>query len=214
LTLLSFTGFILLQMIAIAYLTKKDITSVPRYSFVYYPGFCALLAASLSTNQRLKFFRFKTQNSQILIFTFIGFISSIFVVYDLVFQKPFQPDIVAQHLNLDPSSPVMLVSTYSNYQDAVLGVSIASALEQLRSQNSQPDNFVALSPEPNLDAVWKKISQLPITVESPLNLWVVGRGMRRQSFPQQLLLSNKTVCQLDPQNHYRIGVRHQLYRCK
>ncbi|BAY40411.1 hypothetical protein NIES2111_47940 [Nostoc sp. NIES-2111] len=214
LTLLSFTGFILLQMIAIAYLTKKDITSVPRYSFVYYPGFCALLAASLSTNQNSRSFSFKAQNLPILLFTFIGFISSIFVVYNLAFQKPFQPDIVAQHLNLDPSSPVILVSTYSNYQDAVLGVSIASALEQLRSQNSQPDNFVALSPEPNLDAVWKKISQLPITVKYPLNLWVVGRGMRRQSFPQQLLLSNKTVCQLDPQNHYRIGVRHQLYRCE
>ncbi|BCL35629.1 hypothetical protein NSMS1_20760 [Nostoc sp. MS1] len=214
LTLLSFTGFILLEMIAIAYLTKKDITSVPRYSFVYYPGFCALLAASLSTNQNSRSFNFKIQNSQVLIFTFVGFLSSIFVVYNLVFQKPFQPDRIAQNLNLEPSSPVMLVSIYSNYQDAVLGVSIASALEQIRSQNSQPDNFVALSPDPNLDAIWKKISQLPMTVKSPRNLWVVGRGMRRQSFPQQLLLSNQTVCQLDPQQHYRIGVRHQLYRCE
>lgn len=219
LTLVSFTGFIILQIIAIAYLTNKDITSVPRYSFVYYPGFCALLAASLSTNQSLKFIQVSTknlkiQNLSILIFIFIGLLSSIFVVYNLAFQKPFQPDRVAQNLNLDPSSPVMLVTVYSNYQDAVLGVSIASALQQLRNQNYQPDIFAALSPNPDLSAVWKKISQLPITMKSPLNLWIVGRGMKRQSFPQQLLLSNQTVCQLDPQQHYRIGVRHQLYRCE
>ncbi|MBD2500714.1 glycosyltransferase family 39 protein [Anabaena azotica] len=219
LTLLSFTGCILLQIIVIAYLTNKDITSVPRYSFVYYPGFCALLAASLSVNRRYKFIpiitkNFKSQNLSILIFIFVGLLSSIFVVHNLVFQKPFQPDRVAQNLNLDPSSPVILVTTYSNYQDAVLGISIASALEQVRSQNSQPDNFVALSPDPDLSAVWKKISQLPISVKSPLNLWIVGRGMRRQSFPQQLLLSNQTICQLDPKHHYRIGIRHQLYRCE
>jgi len=218
LTLLIFTGCILLQIIAIAYFTNKDITSVPRYSFIYYPGFCALLAASLSTSRNSQFIsvitkNFPSQNLSILIFIFVGFLSSIFVIYNLAFQKPFQPDTVAQHLNLDPSSPVILVTTYSNYQDAVLAISVASALEQIRSQNSQPDNFVALSPNPDLGAVWKKISQLPITIKSPLNLWVVGRGMKRQSFPQQLLLSNQTVCQLDPQQHYRIGVRHQLYRC-
>jgi uncharacterized membrane protein len=213
LTLLSFTGLILLQLIAITYLTNKDITSVPRYSFIYYPGFCALLAASLSTNQSLNFFNFKTQHPPVLIFIFVGFLSSVFVVYNLAFQKPFQPDTVAQHLNLDPSSPVMLVTTYSNYQDAVLGVSVASALAQIRSQNPHPDNFAALSPNPDLSVVWQKISQLPISVRSPLNLWIVGRGMKRESFPQQLQLSNQTVCQLDPQQHYRIGVRHQLYRC-
>ena len=48
LTLLSFTFWVLVEFFAIAYLLGKDLTAVPRYDFVYYPGICALLGASLS----------------------------------------------------------------------------------------------------------------------------------------------------------------------
>ncbi|QSJ18297.1 glycosyltransferase family 39 protein [Nostoc sp. UHCC 0702] len=123
LTLLSFTIFVLLQFFAIVYLLGKDITVVPRYSFVYYPSFCALLAASISKSHQSSFK-----------FILIGFISSIFVASNLVFQKPFQPEQVAQNMNLEPSVPLTLVVAYSSYQDVALGLSFALALEQLRSQ--------------------------------------------------------------------------------
>ena len=51
LALFSFTVCVVLEYLAIAYLLGKDLTSVPRYNFVYYPGVCALLGASLSPTQ-------------------------------------------------------------------------------------------------------------------------------------------------------------------
>ena len=47
LTILGFTTSVILEFLAIAYLLGKDLSSVPRYNFVYYPGMCALLGAGL-----------------------------------------------------------------------------------------------------------------------------------------------------------------------
>ncbi|MGB3638668.1 MAG: glycosyltransferase family 39 protein, partial [Rivularia sp. (in: cyanobacteria)] len=47
LTLLSFTTFVLIGIFTISYILGKDITVAPRYNFIYYPSFSALIAASL-----------------------------------------------------------------------------------------------------------------------------------------------------------------------
>jgi uncharacterized membrane protein len=210
LTLLSFTIFVLLQFFVIAYLLGKDITVVPRYSFVYYPGFCALLAASFSKSQKSKF---KVPKS-IFLLSLVGILSCVFVVSNLVFQKPFQPEKVAQKMNLQPAVPLMLVVAYEGYQDVALGLSFALALEQLRIQ--QPlgeDSFAFLQKTPNLSVFWQKFSQLPTRAKSDLNLWVVGPGMIEQDYPKQVKLAEQTTCNIDPAQHYRIGVPYQLYRC-
>ena len=51
-TLCSFIALVLLQFLALVYLLKKDITVAPRYSFIYYPAICALLGASLVSQQQ------------------------------------------------------------------------------------------------------------------------------------------------------------------
>lgn len=209
LTLLSFTGFVLLELLAIAYLSGKDITAIPRYSFVYYPGFCALLAASLSTSQKSSV---KGQKL-ILIFILVSLLSSIFVVTNLAFQKPFQPDKVAQKMNLEPSLPIILVVAYDNYQDIALGLSFALALDQTRGKNSQADTLAFFQKAPDISSFWKKFTQLSKLTTSPLNLWIVAPGMRRRDYPQQVVLSEKNICQIDPKQHYRIGIPYQLYRC-
>jgi uncharacterized membrane protein len=208
LTLISFTSFILLQCFAIAYLSGKDITAIPRYSFVYYPSVCSLLAASICQTQKAK----GKSRKQILVFISVGLLSSIFVVSNLGFQKPFMPEKVALNMNVEPSLPLMLVVTYENYQDVALGISFALAVEKIRSQKSESDSFVALRKSPTLPAVWTKFSQLPITIKSELNLWIVAPGIRRRDYPQKLMLSRNT-CTIDPKNHYRIGIPYQLYRC-
>ncbi|OUL31236.1 hypothetical protein BV372_20735 [Nostoc sp. T09] len=215
LTLLIFTIFVLLQFFAIVYFISKDITIVPRYHFVYYPSFCALVSASITKNQKAQ-----------LIIVLVGILSCVFVVYNLVFQKPFHPEQVAQNMNLEASIPVMLVVGYSDYQDIALGLSFALALEQLRNQSlsgeykinhpidtSRRDSFAILSKSPNLSAFWNNLSQLPIPATSKLNLWIVGPGMIEQDYPQQLVLSQQTTCTIDPSHHYRIGVPYQLYQC-
>jgi uncharacterized membrane protein len=209
LTLLSFTGFVLLELLAITYLSGKDITAIPRYSFVYYPGFCALLAASLSTGQRSKV----TGKKLILVFILVGLLSSIFVVYNLAFQKPFQPEKVAQNMNLEPSLPIMLVVAYDNYQDIALGLSFALALDQNRGKSSPSDSLAFFQKAPDLTTLWKKFTQLSKLATSPLNLWIVAPGMRRRDYPQQVVLSAQNLCKIDPKQHYRIGIPYQLYRC-
>ena len=53
LTLLSFTTFVLLGIFLISYILGKDITVAPRYNFIYYPSFSALIAASLVKIQNI-----------------------------------------------------------------------------------------------------------------------------------------------------------------
>jgi len=209
LTLIMFTGLVLLQCFAIAYVSGKDITAIPRYSFVYYPSFCALISAGLCHTQTLRSQTFR----QILIVILIGVCSSVLVGSNFVFQKPFQPEKVAQNMNLDPSLPLSLVVTYDNYQDIALGLSFALALEQIRTQTSDADSFVALRKSPDLATVWTKLSQLSIKVTSQLNLWIVAPGLRRRDYPQQLKLAEQTNCTINPQHHYRIGIPYQLYQC-
>jgi len=47
LTLLTFTTLVLLGIFVISYILGKDITVAPRYNFIYYPSFSALIAVSL-----------------------------------------------------------------------------------------------------------------------------------------------------------------------
>ncbi|BAY19671.1 hypothetical protein NIES21_55360 [Anabaenopsis circularis NIES-21] len=202
--LLTFTIFVILEFLIIIYIFGKDITVVPRYNFVYYPSFCALLAAGIN-------FSLKKQKL-IPIFLIISIISCVFVVNNLAFQKPFLPEKVAQNMNLEPSIPVMLVTGYGSYQDVALGLSFALALEPLRDANKL-DNFAFINQNSNIISFWDKLSQLPIPDQSQLNLWIVAPGWRRRDYQQQVILSGQTVCHIDPKHHYRIGIPYQLYRC-
>ncbi|PAX45717.1 glycosyltransferase family 39 protein, partial [Brunnivagina elsteri] len=125
-TLLSFTVWIIIEFFAIIYFLKKDITVVPRYNFIYYPSFCALLTASLlsrkkeiidnrnsKSNYSLKKNRFLILKSPLFIILIMGIISCLFLLLNLVFQKPFQPEIFAKNLNQEPSIPTMVVVAYS-----------------------------------------------------------------------------------------------------
>ncbi|MCC5638970.1 glycosyltransferase family 39 protein [Nostoc sp. CHAB 5844] len=202
--LLIFTILVILEFLTIIYLFGKDITVVPRYNFVYYPSFCALLAVGL--NSCLK-------NKKLISgFLFISIISCIFVVSNLAFQKPFQPEKVALNMNLEPSIPLMLVTGYSSYQDVALGLSFALALEPLRNADKL-DNFAFINQNSNVIPFWQQLSQLPIPDTSKLNLWIVAPGLRRRDYKPQVILSEQTVCKIDPTQHYRIGIPYQLYRC-
>ncbi|MBE9208094.1 glycosyltransferase family 39 protein [Nostoc sp. LEGE 06077] len=203
--LLTFTLFVILEFLIIIYFFGKDITVVPRYNFVYYPSFCALLAVGINST-------FKNQKS-IPIFLIISFISCICVVNNLAFQKPFQPEKVAYNMNLEPSTPLMLVTGYGSYQDVALGLSFALALEPLRNADTL-DNFAFINQNSSVIPFWQKLSQLSITDTSKLNLWIVAPGLRRRDYQQQVILSGQTVCHIDPKHHYRIGIPYQLYRCE
>ncbi|MBE9193200.1 glycosyltransferase family 39 protein [Gloeocapsopsis crepidinum LEGE 06123] len=203
--LLSFTIIVLLEMFVIVYFLGRDITIAPRYNFVYYPSFCALVGASLAVQN----FKLKLPNAKYIVISF-GLISSIFVVNNLAFQKPFNPKLVAQNMNLEPTIPLMMVVGYETYQDVALGLSFALALEKIRVNDST--NLAFLSRSPGYESVWQKLSTSPLPEATRVNLWIVAPGLKRRAYPPQLTLSNKQ-CDIDTTQHYRIGIPYQLYRC-
>ncbi|MBD2295007.1 hypothetical protein H6G06_16340 [Anabaena sphaerica FACHB-251] len=205
-TLSSFTFFVLFQFFAIAYLLGKDITIVPRYSFVYYPSFCALLAASFDKIRISKY-----------IFLILGIISCIFVVNNLTFQKPFLPDKVADNMNLEPAVPLILVVKYDNYQDVAAGLSFALALKKLRNNDSTiqyQDSLAFLDNSADFSTINHKVPHFYPPNTSQFNLWFIGSSMERKDFAAQLTLAEKITCNIDINHHHRIGsYPYQLYRC-
>jgi uncharacterized membrane protein len=208
LTLLCFSICVLIEFFAIAYLSGKDITAVPRYNFIYYPSFCALIAASLVQGQR------NLLNSPVPILLLVGFLSCFLVVSDLTFLKPYQPYRVAQNMNTDSSIPLIVVVAYRDYQDVALGLSFALALESLRQVEEDSASFALLKQSYNFGSFWENVSQLPALSYSTFNLWVVAPGRKRRDYPQQLTLSGNSVCTKDPERYYRIGVPYQMYQCR
>ncbi|HEY9665775.1 MAG TPA: glycosyltransferase family 39 protein [Coleofasciculaceae cyanobacterium] len=150
------------------------------------------------------------------IFLCLSLLSCIFVVSNLAFLKSFHPQRVAQNIYLEPAVPIMLVMGYHNFQDVALGLSFALAVDEFKSDgfdSTTPPLFAFLHPNPSYQSVWQKLSQLPVSPMSRLNLWVVAPGLRRREYPQQLTMLNQSHCTIDPSEHYRIGIPYQLYRC-
>ena len=212
LTLGSFTIFVLLEFFAIIYILGKDITVAPRYNFVYYPSFCALLAASLVARDGEK--RRSTINYLIL----TGLISSIFVVNGLAFEKPYNLQRVAKNMLQEPSNPLMVVMAYKDTQDIALGLSFALGIDKFqpklcRNNSETCPKFAFLSATSGYQSVWESLVKLPKAPKIPLNLWIVAPGLKRDSYPEKLAISPQTNCTKDSAAYYRIGVPYQKYKC-
>jgi uncharacterized membrane protein len=211
LTLITFCACVILEFIALIYITGKDITVVPRYNFVYYPSFCALMAASLGEREKGK------RQKIPYIILLVGFISCIFLTSNLVFQKPFEPDKVAKNMNLQPKSPLVVVMAYRNNQDIALGLSFAASLqtERIHTFPQSPTNFAFFKQSPDFQSVWQNLSQakqLNNYIDKS-NIWIIGPGRRRGEYPQNIAIPTGKICTIDKTHHYRIGIPYQLYQC-
>ncbi|MEO1428071.1 MAG: glycosyltransferase family 39 protein [Cyanobacteria bacterium J06633_8] len=238
LTLLTFTTLVLLEIFAISYILGKDITVAPRYNFIYYPSFSALIAASLITNNNSSaskrgfsreqdassadILKVTANNRQLIIVLLVGFISCIFVVNNLGFQKPYLPQQVAQNIYQQPNIPVMAVMAYRNYQDVALGLSFALALERevkhfninKLPENRTLSNFAFFNQTAGFQPVLEKLAKLPNQNIAQLNLWIIAPGRRKRDYPQQITVYQSISCKIDKNHHYRIGIPYQLYRCQ
>jgi hypothetical protein len=221
LTLFGFTWAVLLQFLAIIYGLGKDISVVPRYNFVYYPAICALLAASLTVNHGASHGASGRRGAGgqgrgvIMLTLAISLVSTVCVVANLVFLKPYYPQQVAENMTIEPTVPLIMVMGYKDLQDVGLGLSFALALENVSEDGSQEgDRTIAfLSRQQGYDKVWQQLSELAISSGSPLNLWIIAPGLKRRDYTKNLAIANQKTCILDPSQHYRIGIPYQLYRC-
>ncbi|WNZ22625.1 hypothetical protein HJG54_06975 [Leptolyngbya sp. NK1-12] len=234
----SFTGCILLQFFAIVYLLDKDLTVVPRYNFVYYPGVCALLAASLASSgskQQAATSHDASQkpatNLNPGFLLLVGLLSSVMVVHGLAFQKSYHPDRVAADLAFEPDRPLAVVMSYRSPQEVGLGLSFALALRNhlaVLAETPQPVDeasvqFGFIDRSESYGQAWRQLASLPQPLSPPLNLWVIASpGMRTKDYPQRLRLNApptpttrpKMDCRVDPEQFHRLGFPYQLFRCQ
>ncbi len=216
LTLASFVGWVLVEFLAIVYVFHKDLTQVPRYNFIYYPAVCALVGASLwrvATEGEFVEVAVPSKSDRSWLKTFVpivlfGVLSCGFVVSDLVFLKPYQPQRVARTMQSSASESTIVVMAHQDLQDIALGLSFALAL----LKNDPKTRFAFLERSQGYGQVWEHLKSPKVSAASPQSLWIIAPGLRGKDFPQQLSL-NRSVCNRDPNQYYRLGVPYQGYRC-
>jgi uncharacterized membrane protein len=227
----SFTGCILLQFFAIVYLLDKDLTVVPRYNFIYYPGVCALLAACLTSSDRKAKIQTAAPQKQatklktILPLLLVGLVSSLIVVHGLAFQKSYHPDRVVNDMAFEPDRPLAVVMSYRSPQEVALGLSFALELRTRYSNETadQPVRFAFIDRSEGYSQAWRQLSNLSQPLLPPLNLWIIASpGMRTDDYPERLRLNApptpttrpKMNCLVDPDQFHRLGFPYQLFRCQ
>lgn len=218
--LVMFVLCVVLEFLAIVYILGKDITSVPRYNFLYFPAVCALLGACLAQpsqirkegdeKQRLHARSHPiAQQSLIWIVLFVCVLSSTLVVSNLVFLKPYQPDQIASQVHLESDASLVMSMAYGDLQDVALGLSIALALYDADDRANKPHQF-AFTPRvrpsnvdpanagdrpqaaPSYAQVWQNLAALKQPLSAPLSLWIVAPGLKRTDYPPTLSLGYAT----------------------
>ncbi len=241
--LVVFILLVLLEFLIIVYLLNKDITQVPRYNFIYFPAVCALLGASLSQTtagtqsseaaiardsinaSKPRHWRLKAARKGMGVVAWlllVGVLSSALVFANQVFQKPYQPDRVAQNMLVEPAKPLLVSLAYMDFQDIALGLSFELALNhEARHQAAHPNGnyFAFLARSQGYERIWQTLPELNHPLPFPLNFWLVAPGLRRADYPPQLSLATnqpgtQATCKLDPGNYHRLGVPYQMYRCQ
>jgi uncharacterized membrane protein len=217
-SLLLLTGFVfsvLVQFFAIVYILNKDITVVPRYNFVYYPGVCVLLGVALV---HLPFRKVG------LPFLLVGILSSTLVVNNLAFHKAYYPSRIARDMYVDPETPLMLVGTYTSIQEIALGLSFGLELsEYFPNRPDKSLGFAFIDRTDGFDQAWRQLSQVAPDFPLPLNMWVIAApGMKTRNYPPSLQITHvgegdrpsRVFCTVDPEEFGRIGFPYQFYRCQ
>jgi uncharacterized membrane protein len=108
---------------AMSYLFKKDFLSSPRYHFVYFPAVIVLvgylIAVSLPMNQPWLKFKKNTINKSLALYLFgsVLLASSLSVVHNMSFLKPFHVDLMAKTINDNALKNTVIVTANQNLFD-------------------------------------------------------------------------------------------------
>ncbi|MEC4984268.1 MAG: glycosyltransferase family 39 protein [Oscillatoria sp. PMC 1076.18] len=207
-----FISFVLVEIFAIVYILRKDITVAPRYNFLYYPALISLCGACLANNTS-KSLRFSRQNERwfnypTFVILLIGFFSSIFVIFNLAFQKPYHPQQIAQTMISSPN-PIAVAIASQKELDLALGLSYALALQKIGA-SVENTSVVFFDPDNDYNSLWQKLSNLSV---SPASLWLITPTLKPNDYPPTLDLAGNSSCTLEPTAYYRLDISYQRYRC-
>lgn len=222
--LLGFGFWILMEFLVIIYGLNRNITAAPRYNFVVYPAVCALLAIALCAASH------QNRGRGILAILLTGLLSSGFVNANLVFQKAYYPDEVAQAMVGDGDRPVIMLSSYQSLQEIALGLSFALEMpNQYEQATGKPSTLDAIPielgfmfrPTGGYRPVWEQLAKSQTQLKTPLNLWAIATpGMKQDDYPEKLQLQTtdqppqRIRCLRQPDGYRETGVPYQQFACR
>lgn len=227
---------LIVQTLAIVYLLDKDITAIPRYNFISYPVVLILIAMGLSSftpsPSLLAPRSFRSLYHPLTLCLCMGFLSTLFVIHGVVFQKGYYPQRVAQDMARFPHESLLVVVSHRSLQEVALGLSFGLELqrqsevstasdaksEAIASQTTDP-SLMFVDRSQGFGPAWRQLKHASHALPLPLNMWAIAApGMKTKDYPETLTIRRpnrraKVNCAIDPNYFNRIGFPYQLFRC-
>ncbi|MDJ0845018.1 glycosyltransferase family 39 protein [Crocosphaera sp.] len=226
LILMTFIGGVIALFLMITYGVGVDLTRAARYSFTYFPGVIALVAASLSIfwqetkqeNQQLQ--KKETINPLILlsklydklncngklafyVVWFMGFLGAVTVLINLGYQKYYRPEQLLSVIKENSSQPVLIATTHKSLVQ--VGEMMGIGLEL--NKDNELGNTAFLLINQTIDNDSESTIRLQETVNNlsqPLEVWAVN-------FNADVELNN---CTVDTKEYpYIDGYGYKRYVC-
>lgn len=205
----------MLLLVAVSWLFKKDFLSSPRYHFIYFPAVVILVGYFINS----AFFVDQSwptlekigirKNLALYLFVFVLFVSSISVVNNLSFLKPFHADLMAKIINDNSVQNTIVVTTNQNLIDTSHIMALGWQLAHDQNQNVTPRFFLDKSFSRN-DSRLASSRSRDILIQNALrssersSLWLIN-------YANDIYLENCDLKKDDtsmPRSHYK------YYTCK
>ncbi|HEX4347737.1 MAG TPA: glycosyltransferase family 39 protein [Vicinamibacterales bacterium] len=191
-----FTAALVLELVAASIAARKDFLISPRYSFVYYPGFCAVLAATLTALPRI------SREFACGLLIAAGVLSAVAIDTNLAFEKSFYPDSMGDNVNARP--PGLIVIGYNSFHEICTGLGYLIAAEHENPDWKSAD-FAFARRSWDYEAFWHRAAEAHVLWTSASALpataaageWILAPGLDASDFPA-LLRRDKSACRLDP----------------
>ncbi|MGK7891355.1 MAG: hypothetical protein AB4042_18655, partial [Leptolyngbyaceae cyanobacterium] len=149
-----------------------------------------------------------------------AFLSTLFTIHGVVFQKGYSPHRVAQDMAQFPDQSLLVAVSYRSLQEVALGLSFALEVENHYPQlGERPAHLIFIDRTDSYDKAWQQLQAASHELPLPLNLWAIASpGMKTKDYPPTLQVRRpnrkaKVTCTIAPDYFHRIGFPYQLFQC-
>jgi uncharacterized membrane protein len=158
-------------LIAVSCLFKKDFLTSPRYHFVYFPAVITLVGYLIASSLPISQSGLKFKNLVLYLFGALLLASSLSVVHNLSFLKPFNADLMAKTINDTALENTVIVTTNQNLIDTSHLMALGWELVHYPSPHITPRFFLDKAADVN-----NRDSLIQNTLKSTANssLWLIN----------------------------------------
>lgn len=204
-------GFVLgaiATFLIITYGFEREVTSAPRYHFVFFPAVLLLVAAALIQQWSSSRPILKQTATVVAILSLLGAIT---VVSNLGYQKTHRPDIVAQAIREGPSQQSLIVIAHSTHGQTGRLMALAWDFKHRPLQASPLFLMPHIIDKP--ESVLIPLSSALEQISAPTTLWL----LEFKGVPEDKLQATLTAhhCQPEPLvKSATDGYRYRMHKCR